>query len=80
LIILIGLLNLTLDPFVELLELLHSFACFSAQVLFGVEWSEIKWTKGVFTINNLEWRFFYGSIWGPIVSKLYMGKQDIPSF
>jgi len=71
---LIGLLNLVLVLFMELLDLLHCFTCFSAQVLFGVEWSEIKWSKRVLTVHNLEWRLLCGTIWGPIVSKLRMGR------
>jgi len=43
------------------------------------ERSEIKRTKWILAIDNLKWRLLGGLVWSPIVRKLRIGKQEIPS-
>lgn len=79
----IFLLNLNLDPFVELLNLLYSLASFNVHLLLLVKWHKINRTKRVLRvlpINYLEWGFIGSSTWSMIVGKLGGGKEQLPSF
>ena len=58
----IGLLNLTLNSLMELLNLIRPFACLSAHSFLEWERSEVNWTKWIIAIHNLEWSLLGGAV------------------
>jgi len=69
----IGLLDLGLDPLVEFLNVPHSFGGVGIHLVILLERNEIKGTKRVLTIHNLEWRFICRPVRGSIVGEFSIG-------